>query len=1182
MMVQFLFIQGCGVSGGDGGGGNTVPVVVTVTMPGPTVARAPEGLFQYLWTTVHQVVAPMMAWAEDSQTSAHNNPQESQTPISETQKATLAKAYGKLPLAFEPNQGQTNESVKFLARGNGYTFFLTPTEIVLGFHHQDHGFRQETSTQAEQGMESETPAVVSLKFVGANPDSPITGREPLPTKVNYFIGNDPSQWHSAVPTFGAVDYPALYPGIDLHYYGTQRQMEFDWIVAPGADPAQITLGIQGAMVRLDIQGELRLEIPMGEVRLKKPVAYQRLNGIKQPVEVHYIVEEEGQKTKKFIEKNEPAPTIHVTLQVAAYERSNPLIIDPVLTYSTYLGGSGNDESFGIAVDSSGNTYLTGITASPDLPLASALQGAFGGGSDDAFVTKLNAAGSALVYSTYLGGSLSDIGRDIAVDSAGNAYVTGETASTDFPLANALQGAFGGNFTDAFVAKLNPAGSALTYSTYLGGNNTDIGRGIVVDSAGNTYVTGEAASTDFPLANAIQGAINGTFDAFVAKLNAAGSALTYSTYLGGSSAESGDGIAVDVAGNAYVTGLTRSADFPLNGAIQGTFGGGGNPDDAFVTKLNAAGSSLIYSTYLGGTSDDRGTDIAVDSSGNAYVMGDTESADFPLASALQGAFGGGTDDAFVAKLNAAGSALTFSTYLGGSGIDLGAGIAVDSSGNAYVIGSTSSSDFPLASATQGAIGGSFDIFVTKLNATGSALTFSTYLGGNGVDPGNGIAVDSSGNAYVTGRTNSTNFPTTSFQSTLGGGTDAFVTKIIFSAPVPSATVPPSVGSSPSFIQSLTLTATANGETLDSTTVNVTPGQTVTAALDVTAGTNRMFTASVFDGTNGTGRCRFTASSNPLELTGGTAMSVTLNLATCPSTNALSGKRAYVANTTDGTVSVIDTTTNTVLATVTVGLGPSDIAITPDGTVALVTNENADTLSRLDTASNTVTGTLAVGDGPLDLAITPDGTTAYVTNVNAGTVSVINLATFSVIATIAVVSRPDVLAITPDGTKVYVAGDLTNAISVIATATNTVTATLTVGSDAIESLFVQPNGARVYITNDQSALISVLNPATDTVVAGFTTTVQAPLCCLFTPDSATLFVEVGTTSTVAEIATATNTLTTTFPVGTGELADAVSTPDDTRVYVTNFDTDVVSVVSRATRLVVATIPVGNAPEGIAIIP
>ena len=386
----------------------------------------------------------------------------------------------------------------------------------------------------------------------------------------------------------------------------------------------------------------------------------------------------------------------------------------MLEYSTYLGGSGVDQGYGIAVDSAGNAYVTGSTESTNFPTANAFQNTFGGGGD-AFVTKLNAAGSALVYSTYLGGSDGDFGAGIAVDSAGNAYVTGVTDSTDFPTANALQNTNSGGIADVFVTKLNAAGSALAYSTYLGGSDFDSEPNIAVDSAGNVYVTGHTESTNFPTANAFQSTSGGGGgDAFVTKLNAAGSALVYSTYLGGSEAEFGGGIAADSAGNAYVTGTTDSDNFPTANALQPTSGGGtGLADgDAFVTKLNAAGSALVYSTYLGGSDFDYGGGIAVDSAGNAYVTGVTDSDNFPTANAFQSCTYGSNQDVFVTKLNAAGSALVYSTYLGGSLFEDSGDIAVDSAGNAYVTGSTYSTNFPTANALQSTSGGDRDVFVAE--------------------------------------------------------------------------------------------------------------------------------------------------------------------------------------------------------------------------------------------------------------------------------------------------------------------------------------------------------------------------------------------------------------------------------------------------------------------------------------
>jgi hypothetical protein len=387
------------------------------------------------------------------------------------------------------------------------------------------------------------------------------------------------------------------------------------------------------------------------------------------------------------------------------------------------------------------------------------------------VAKLNAAGSALVYSTYLGGSNYDGGYGIAVDSSGNAYVTGDTNSANFPTMNALQANSGGT-SDAFVAKLNATGSALVYSTYLGGSSADYGFSVAVDSSGNAYVTGATQSKNFPTVNPIQAGNPGNSAAFVAKLNATGSALVYSTYLGGASSDQGSGIAVDSSGNAYVTGFTQSTSFPTVNAIQASLGASG-ATNAFVSKLNAAGSALVYSTYLGGSNSDGGYGIAVDSSGNAYVTGDTNSANFPTMNALQ-ANSGGASDAFVAKLDATGSALLYSTYLGGSGSDGASGIAVDSSGDAYVTGGTGSSNFPTVSPFQPTNQGIANVFLSELNSTGSALIYSTYLGGSGSDGASGIAVDPSGNAYVTGSTQSINFPTVDpIQANISAG---FVAKI----------------------------------------------------------------------------------------------------------------------------------------------------------------------------------------------------------------------------------------------------------------------------------------------------------------------------------------------------------------------------------------------------------------------
>jgi len=698
------------------------------------------------------------------------------------EQVRVMETYGKLPLSFEANAGQTASEVKFLSRGNGYQLYLTPTEAVMTFQSSKEKepvgarFNAPAPPQDAVPAPSAAPAppdvsqaVVKMKFLGASKTPKISGESPLPGKVNYFVGKDQSKWRANVPTYGKVRYASVYPGIDLLYYGNQRQLEYDLVVAPGADPKTIRLAFEGVgRLEVDAQGALVLNTAAGRIVQHKPVIYQEVAGERKEIAGRYRLKERRE----------------VAFEVARYDATQPLVIDPVLAYSTYLGGSGFDFGYGIAVDGSGSAYVTGRTTSTNFPLTTPFQGTNGVGYYDVFVAKLNAAGSGLSYATYLGGSGDDVGYGIAVDGSGSAYVTGYTNSTNFPLATPFQGTHGGGFYDAFVAKLNAAGSGLSYATYLGGGGSDSGSGIAVDETGAAYVTGYTLSTNFPLATPFQG--EHFSDAFVAKLNAAGSGLSYATYLGGSGYDYGYGIAVDGSGSAYVTGRTSSStDFPLAKPFQRTHGGGF--DDAFVAKLNAAGSGLSYATYLGGSRYDSGHGIAVDGSGSAYVTGETWSTDFPLATPFQGTNGGGSD-AFVAKLNVAGSGLSYAaTYLGGSDHDYGNGIAVDGSGSAYVTGYTLSTDFPLGDAFQGTHSGSSDVFVAKLNAAGSGLSYATYLGGSGYDKGSGIAVDGSGSAYVTGyNTRSTDFPlATPFQGTYGGGgSDAFVAKIDPSTPTPT--------------------------------------------------------------------------------------------------------------------------------------------------------------------------------------------------------------------------------------------------------------------------------------------------------------------------------------------------------------------------------------------------------------
>lgn len=664
--------------------------------------------------------------------------------------------YAGLPLHFEVNGGQTDSRVKFLARGHGSTLFLTSTEAVL---------------VAASDVNDDDPAkgVLRMKFLNASSHATVLGQEELPGKAHYLMGNDPKRWRTNVPTYARVQYREIYPGIDLVFHGDQGRLEYDFVLAPGADPQAIRLRFENAeRLELDGQGDLLLHTSRGGLRQLRPVAYQDVNGARQNIAAHFELRQGNQ----------------VGFVVAAHDVSRPLIIDPVLQYSTYLGGNAIDSSRSLAVDAEGNTYVSGTTSSTDFPVAGEpFQGTYGGGVNDAFVAKLNSDGSGLVYATYLGGSADETANALALDVSRQVYLTGFTGSPDFPTKNPIQATFGGGTIDLFVTKLTAGGDALVYSTYLGGAALDVANGIDVDGAGNAYVSARTASSNLPAtAGAFQTVFGGAEDAFVAKLNADGSKLLYLTYLGGTAIDIGRRIAVDQAGLAYVSGRTTSTDFPTTpGAVQTTFGGG--PSDAFVTKLDAAGSALVYSTYLGGSGNDEGSGIDLHGDGHAYLVGWTGSSDFPTTrGAFQTRYGGGVFDVFVAKLNVPGSRLIYSTFLGGSGSEMSFfGLAVDHAGRAHVTGNTGSIDFPVARPLEGGetLHGTADAFVAKLNAGGSRLVYSTYLGGSATDGAQGIAADLFGNVYVAGTTTSSDFPTTegAFQTTFGGApNDAFVVKI----------------------------------------------------------------------------------------------------------------------------------------------------------------------------------------------------------------------------------------------------------------------------------------------------------------------------------------------------------------------------------------------------------------------
>lgn len=680
-----------------------------------------------------------------------------------------------LPLHFERNDGQTGPAVKFLSRGKGYALFLTPNEAVLRLMIPSD--RRPDSVPAQN-------AVLRMRLLDGNNAARMTGLAELPGKVNYFRGNDPAKWRANVPTYGQVKYEQVYPGIDLVFYGnSQQELEYDFVVAPGADPNQIKLGFTGAdNIETADNGDLVLQISDRQILQRKPRVYQLVNGREREISGSY-------RLRRGAGPDATGETI-VAFNLSEHDKSIPLVIDPVLSFSTFLGGTGFDAGTAVAVDSVGDVYVAGRTdagfpglnpVSPEPPHTV---------NGDAFVVKLKGDGSGFVYAVYLGGSSGAQASGIAVDSAGNACIMGDTWSGDFPLVNPIQPNHKYGGPDAFVAKLNPSGNAILYSTFLGGSGSDGGRRITVDASDNAYVTGITTSDDFPTtAGAFQTNLSGGWDAFATKINSEGSAIVYSTYLGGSGDEfsyNSPTIAVDSSGNAYVVGTTGSTNFPTTaGAFQTQYGGGSS--DAFVTKFNPAGTALVYSTYLGGSSYDSGIvqDARVDQQGSAYVAGDSGSPDFPLTpgpfstSPNYPALFTMSGELFLSKLSSDGSSLVYSTRLPGQHCY---GIAVDSAGSAWVTGDTGSQNgnvvFPLVNPIQSAFGGGgSDAFILKVTPDGDQLQFSSYYGGSDNENSLDIATDGQGNAYVVGQTASASFPTTNaVQVAFGGVADAFVLKI----------------------------------------------------------------------------------------------------------------------------------------------------------------------------------------------------------------------------------------------------------------------------------------------------------------------------------------------------------------------------------------------------------------------
>jgi Beta-propeller repeat len=710
----------------------------------------------------------------------------------ESRREQVLDQYAGLQSAFVENRGQIDARVRYYAHGARYGFYLTRDALVLSFAKSTMGSAAIASKQTAGGVN------LALRFLGANPKVVVEGEGRAAGDAHYLLGDDPDRWRTNVPRYNRVVYRALWPGVDLAFVDASGSLKYEFHVKPGARVDDIRLAYVGAeSLTVDGTGALLIGTAMGVLRDAPPVAYQEIDGTRVPVTSRYALRRSAgaQKAYGFVVG-------------AGYSPDRPLVIDPGLGYSTFLGGTSHESASALAVDAAGNAYIVGFTQSPNFPTTAGAFDRTGSASNnlDAFVTKLNPTGTALVYSTFLGAGSSEWGRAIAIDAAGNAFITGQTKSSSFPTTG---GAFDRTFNvdncprcgidqeDAFVAKLNADGSRLVYSTFLGGTQFDDGLAIAVDGSGNAYVAGETGSSNFPTtAGAFDRTPNGEFDAFVTKLNATGSALVYSTYLGGSLVDLPSDIDVDSANTAFIAGGTRSPDFPTTAGAFDTSANGAF--DGFVTRLNASGSGLLYSTFLGGSDMESAGSIAIDAAGNAYLAGGTPSPDFPTTpGAFDNVLDGGFD-AFVTKLNPAGSALVFSTFVGGSEGDSFSGLALDGNGSIWVSGSTSSVDFPVtADALDPSFNGSVtDAIVANLNGDGASLLFATFLGGSENEGSSDIALDAGGNVFVTGGTMSPDFPTTpgAFDRVWNGDplifwADAFVAKLSSDGIVPPDPGPP---------------------------------------------------------------------------------------------------------------------------------------------------------------------------------------------------------------------------------------------------------------------------------------------------------------------------------------------------------------------------------------------------------
>jgi hypothetical protein len=718
-----------------------------------------------------------------------------------TQRPQLGAAYGKLPMTFEMNQGQTSAKAQFIARGQGYSAFLTSGGMLLSLRPTRVAAETSGAVPAAHAQSPNMPLQFNLLGAAQNPS--VFGENQQPGRVNYFFGKDPKRWHTNIPTYSNVRYKNVYPGIDLVYHGNRQQLEYDFEVSGGGNPNLIQFEIKGANdIQLDSDGNLTVKVSGGELRFQSPFVYQTANGQRMPVGGRYVVKDSA----------------HIGFTIDQYDSSEPLVIDPVLIYSTYLGGSGTEYATGIAVDGGGSVYVGGYTDAADFTLATF--GSPATGVDHVFVAKLDPTGSTLVYADYLGGESADECLALALDSTNNVYVAGTTQSTQFPTVTPYQGTIPGA-NSAFLSKISTDGSALVYSTYLGGSADEVVAGVAVDSTGSSVVAGYTTSTDFPVTNAYQatasanaGGIFGNYG-FLTKFSSAGTSLVYSTYLAGSSNVILScvnqapcwpqpnsyiaGLVMDGADNVYVTGNTNTYDFPVtSGAYLGTDAIPMDGAVGFVSKFSIGGS-LQYSTYFYESSGSL-TEldaIAVDGSGSAYITGMASSdGTFPLTSTTicdPAVYGQGCNYAFLTKFDPTGSSLAYSTFLGPYNYAQPVALQLDADNDAYVVATTWSNSFSLVNPmeTYTNTDDSYEAILVELNPTATSELSATYLDGSLDSYASGLALDSSGNAFVLGMTDSTDFPTTqsSFQAVYGGGgLDAFVMKVGANS-APAASISP---------------------------------------------------------------------------------------------------------------------------------------------------------------------------------------------------------------------------------------------------------------------------------------------------------------------------------------------------------------------------------------------------------